>query len=68
MTDTVKVIFVSGDGSETKEVNWQVEDYATSVATGKHAEYVREATPMVEQEIGRGARVISTLVNDVEQP
>ena len=68
MSDKFTVIFESADGTTRKAVNYECEDFARTVDSGRHAQYVREVMTMVENEIGPGTQVVSTLVNGVEQP
>jgi hypothetical protein len=68
MSDKFTVIFESADGTARKAMNFECEDFARTVESGRHAELVREVMLVVEDEIGPGSQIVSTLVNGVDQP
>jgi len=70
MTESrVTMIFESADGSKRTEIGYDTDrDHVVDVEGGLHDEIVEAMMTRVRNELGRGARLVTTLVDGVEQP
>jgi hypothetical protein len=68
MADSVEVIFESPDG-ERDAYTWAADNYKATVASGEHDAIADELMRVpVRNKLGPDARLVSVLVNGIEQP